>query len=249
MTETLPNLLHNDLVVMPSRCDSNCLLNTHSTLGLFEDIASEHALRLHVDEPTLIKESNAYWVVSRTRIVFDEHPRMFDRVSVETWPLQPESFKFYRCYSIKKDGRTVVAGKTEWLILDLNSHHIRRTDSINYPKLDHVKDNPLNEPLEKIKETFGEDDFVGEETVRSTDIDMNRHTNNVSYCRMMMNLFSNSFADNHILKEINIEYMAESFENDVLGCYMKTDGNTCFVELRRDGKPVVRAKIIFEPAK
>lgn len=246
MTETAPNLLHNDLVVMPSRCDSNCVLNTHSTLGLFEDISSEHALLLNIDEPTLIKESNAYWVISRTRIVFHERPRMFDKLSVETWPLHPESFKFYRCCSVEKDGRTVISSKTEWLILDMDTHHIRRTDSIHYPIIHHVEKDPLSEPFEKIRETFDENDFVREDVVQSTDIDMNHHTNNVSYCRGMMNLFSNDFAKTHNLKEIMIEYLAESFENDVLRCYMKTKGDTCFVELRRDDKAIVRARILFE---
>lgn len=245
----MPNILNKKMTVLPSNCDCRRRLSLQNVLCIFEDVASEHARQLGIDAQHLIADCNAYWVVSRSRIIFNGHPAQFDEVEIATWPLQPDSFKFHRCYSISANSKPLIVGKTEWLMLDCTTHHIRRVEQSSYPVFDHVETDTCGEPFEKSRDTFDESNFVGETIIRSADIDSNLHTNNVVYCRILMNLFSIDFYNGHQIKQFDIEYIAESHEGDVLRCYMKPDGDAFLFEIRRDDKTIVKAKMIFEPAK
>ena len=81
--------------------------------------------------------------------------------------------------------------------------------------------------------------------VRSTNIDFCHHTNNIEYIRFLLNTYTVEQLENSIIKEIEIDYINQSFEGQILDIYKKTVGNKDIFEIKCQEKSIVKGEIVF----
>ena len=133
--------------------------------------------------------------------------------------------------------------RVELCVLDIATQRIKKISSVG------VDESMLTPATEEI--AFGKFDNtelspVEQVKVRSTNIDHSHHTNNLEYLRFVMNTYSVAEIEAKTVKEMEINYSSQSYENDVLDVLKAQSEDRDFIVLQKNGKPVIRCEIVFK---
>ena len=161
-------------------------LSMVSAINYFQESAWRNAESLGLGFNELAAK-NRFWVLSRLYVEMYRYPLWSDTVEVETWPKGMESLFAMRDFRIKTAGGDEIlgAGTTAWLIIDGTTHRLQRIEQISenmpiYPQ------NAVERKLDKIALV---DAMTPQIRIIAgyTDVDVNRHVNNVCYLNWAIN--------------------------------------------------------------
>ena len=240
----MENRYTQEFAVLPSVCDSSARLGVPDTFALFMDLAAIHAEQLEFDTPRLMKQ-DLFWLTVRTRVRFFRRPKLAERVTLATWPEAPSKLRTDRDYSITRGGELLVAGKTEWTILEMDSGKLHPMAGMFAPDFTFYPDTVWEEPFTRMKDEPLEE--FARYTVRSTDIDLGGHMNNAAYLRALAGTFSTEQWQGMNIRELEIAFRSPCYEGDMLVWQKREDGNE--MSLRPalpDGKTIVLVRILHE---
>lgn len=235
-----------NMTVLSGQCDSLMRLRTEAAFMSFQDMASRHAMFMGIDDFSLLEKDNALWVVSKTKVKINKLPLWNDNITLRTWPLGAEGVRCNRCYQIIKDGEVLINAITEWVIIDATSRTLRKIETTSYPNdVEWIQEKSIEEKFRRFKDNFTEEDFVYKRLVRSGDIDVTHHTNNVTYITMLLDTFSVKELESMSLKDIEVSYLNESLEGETLSIYRKEREDGIYFSIKKeDGKVVLMAFIL-----
>ncbi|MFA5562298.1 MAG: acyl-ACP thioesterase domain-containing protein, partial [Eubacteriales bacterium] len=236
--------------VLLSECDASGRMSLLAALYAFQDVATQHSAQMGVDGVTLLRESRAHWVLTRTLVRLFERPALLGEVTVTTWPSQPVGVRCDRNYLLTRDGRRLLDGRAEWVIMDADTRHVRRLSSTCYPaQMAYRTDKPCEQPYRRLEDCLTDRDRVDTRTIRSTDIDMVGHTNNVVYARMFLDTFPAAFFEAREIASFEIHFLQESREGEAVGIYRRQEGadGCLFAARRADGVTTTLAALQFHP--
>lgn len=192
-----------------------------SICDLLQETAGNHALNLNFDISQL-KEQNLTWVLHRLHVVMDRYPEWRDQIIVKTWPSSGDTLRAYRDFLITNaEGHEIGRGLSYWLMIDTTSRRpVRMPDEVLEmapADTDHVLD--VKSDRIKVEGSVAESK---EFRVRRSDLDVNKHVNNVKYIEWALE----ALPDNHGVTEIDIEYRAECTLGDSVSSeYIISDEN------------------------
>lgn len=218
------SVLKKDLTVYTSHCDSSAKMGIPNAFSIFMDLATEHANELGVGSEVLTPKG-LLWVASKTKAIFYNRPAMMQKTEISTWPEKPERIRFNRNYAIKSGDELLISGKTEWAIIDKQSGRPQKSDGIYPSKLDFCEDKLIVEPFSKIDTNFEGCQLLCCYKVKSTDIDLYGHMNNVAYVRAIMEMFSSKELEEMNIKSFEINYRIPCFEGEALNVYKRDTDN------------------------
>ena len=112
--------------------------------------------------------------------------------------------------------------------------------SICYPELQMEKIKNVKTDFYNLKEQINSSDYVYTRVIRSTDIDVNNHTNNLKYNQIAIDAFSVDELKSIEVKEYEIYFVNETYEGDKIDVFKKKVKNIFYLEGR------VEDKIIFK---
>jgi acyl-ACP thioesterase len=186
-------------------------LTLYSLFNYFQDIASEHAVKLGYGRDDLMKR-NSFWVLSRIYAVISEWPFWEDTLVVRTWPKGTDKLFALRDYEVcYQDGRLVASASSSWLIVDQATRRIQRPDN---PLIHHNSDFPLKNSLprnaSKLEPVTLDSRIASRFKVQISDLDINLHTNNVRYLKWTTDCYDLRFVLNNEPFSAEINYLAES---------------------------------------
>ena len=240
----MENRYTQEFAVLPSVCDSSARLGIPDTFALFMDLAAIHAEHLEFDTPRLMKQG-LFWLTVRTRVRFFRRPKMAERVTLATWPEPPGKLRTDRDYTITRSGELLVAGKTEWTILEMDSGKLHPMAGIFAPGFTFYPGTVWEEPFTRMKDE-PLDEFA-HYTVRSTDIDLGGHMNNAAYLRALAGLFSDKDWQGMNIRELEIAFRSPCYEGNTLIWQKRENGNELSLRAALpDGKTIVLARILHE---
>ena len=240
----MENRYTQEYAVLPSVCDSSARLGVPDTFALFMDLAAIHAEQLEFDTPRLMKQG-LFWLTVRTRVRFHRRPRMAERVTLATWPEPPGKLRTDRDYTITQNGELLVAGKTEWTILEMDSGRLHPMAGVFAPDFTFCPDTVWGEPFTRMRDEAMEE--FARYTVRSTDIDLGGHMNNAAYLRALAGLFSVRDWQGMNIRELEIAFRAPCYEGDTLLWQKHEDGGELSLRAALpDGKTIVLVRILHE---
>lgn len=231
------------LTILPSMCDATARLGVPNAFALFMDLATEHAETLGIGMNGLMKQG-LFWLTVRTRIRFIDRPALTEAVTLRTWPEKPERSRCNRDYAILRGDRIIVAGKTEWMIMNLKTNRLHPVDGVFPGDLEILEDKVLPEPFVRMTDDFDGADSLGAYTVSSTDIDLGGHMNNAAYVRAIAGAFSSKDWQAMNIREMEVAFRSPCFEGETLDIQRRTTDAGTDVRLSRDGKTIVLARII-----
>lgn len=216
-------------------------VNFVELMKLFETATFNHSQLMGLDHESMEKHSNAFWIVSKMKVVLNNAIHTGDNVRVTTWTRDLGTVRALRDCVIKTKNKLNAKFLAEWCCLDINSRNIRRLDSIKYPTLEMDKTNFVNINFTNLKENVDETNYVYSRVVRSSDIDMNYHTNNLKYNYMVLDAFTLDELKSFEVKEYEIYFVNESYFNDTIDIYKKRIKNIYYIEGKIQDRTVFRA--------
>ena len=206
----------------------------------------EHSKEMELDHETMLSRSNAFWVITKMKLLLNGEIKSGDKINITTWTHETGSVRALRDCVIKQKNSVKVKATAEWCCLDYETRKIRKLNSINYPQLQMEKTKNLNTKFSNIKEEVDSKDLVYKKTIRSSDVDLNNHTNNMKYNNIVIDAFTTDELSKIVLKEYEIYFVNESYEGDVIDVYKKKIKNIYYVEGKIQEKTIFRAVIKYK---
>lgn len=239
----MPTVYTRDVTILPSRVDAGGRLSHVHAFDLFMDTATQAAGALGLGWDYLIRKG-LFWITVKARICFDERPALLDEVRIVTWPEQPDERRCNRHYELRRDGRTLMRGKTEWAIVGVGDGKPRPMSEVFPADLEFPSDIACPEPFPRIDGPFEEAPFALHK-VRSSDIDMARHMNNVAYVRAIVDAFSVAEWERMDVRQIDMIFLHSAREGDALAFRRCRCGDGLdIVGTLEDGRPCVMARLV-----
>ena len=178
-------------------------------LTMLEETAAEHCY--HIGHCLYsLERQNIGWVLLSGAINMDKYPKYKESITIRTWISKYSLFKGYR-ENIIFDGLGNVMGKAKgvWAFFDIE----KRRPS---PVFEEIKskwgiNNEISAEinLNNIKIVNAEvpkQDF----NIYKTDIDSNKHVNNIKYFHWLIESLPEEVLDNFYLKTINARFFSEA---------------------------------------
>ena len=231
------------LVVNDVNVNFNMVVPVDELLKLFEMATFQHSQLMGVDHKTMEEKSNAFWIVSKMKVVNLSPITSGEKINVTTWTRELSTIRALRDCVIKSGQKTKAKFLSEWCCLDLQTRKVRRLNSICYPDLEMERTKYNNITFSNIREQVNETDYVYKRVVRSTDIDMNNHTNNLKYNQMALDAFTVNELNSMIIKEYEVYFVNESHFGDEIRIYKKKIKDGYYIEGVNEEKTIFRAVI------
>lgn len=213
--------------------------NVANIMTIFQQAVTEHTVVLGVNAPAVKEKLNAKWVITRVRFEISECLSIGDSYTVKTWPLEAKMLRFGRSFIIEKEGRRIASAYTEWCLLDIDTDEVIRAKNLTMPIETYLTDRVVTRPFSQKKAQMEKSDAVYTKTMRVSDLDINRHVNNISYIKMALDCFDTSELESTDFKSFEMYYLSQCYEKDEITLYRKDD---C-IEARRGDTPVFRCTV------
>lgn len=232
-------------IVSGSLSDANANLSIIGVFQIVEDMVTELMGKLEIDGITTKEKYNAIWVMTKNRVKFLKSLKWGEKFISESFISIVSPAKIIIDTALKdKEGGICIYSRVELCALDIESGKVRKTCSvgvnesfvdgtplleIKYSRFDNIE-MPL---FEKFK-------------VRSTNIDFYQHTNNIEYIRFILNSYSVKQLKTLNIKEMEVNYLSQSFENEELSLYRENFNNRDLFVIKNDDKIVIKCEIILK---
>lgn len=243
------NYLENKIEIQSQDVDYNLKLSIPGLMSIFQEAVSKQSAMMKIDYCAMKEQSNAFWVLSKFKIeVESEMPTWREIVNVATWPRKPELVKCYRDYLLKdNDGKIIVRATSRWCVLDMETLRIRRISGTCFPsEFEFYEEVALEPDFEKVETELDESCYVFTKEILYSDLDMNKHTNNVVYDVLSVDALSLDEFDSRKIKTFDIEFINQSYYKDKIKIYRKKiDEDKVIVLGKKDGQEIFKTIITF----
>jgi medium-chain acyl-[acyl-carrier-protein] hydrolase len=197
-------------------------LSLYSLFNYLQDIASEHAVRLKFGRDDLMRE-NRFWVLSRIAADIYLWPEWEDTIVARTWPRGTDKLFAIRDYEVLyPDGRHIASGSSSWLVVDRTTKKIQRPDEMltRFNSEVSIK-NSLGRNAGKVAPLSDHGTKSDPFKIKSSDLDVNLHTNNVIYIKWVTDTYDPNYTSDHIPVSLEVNYLAESVWGEEV--FIRTD--------------------------
>lgn len=221
-------------------------LKPSSILNYFQEVATRHAIELKIDYYNLIIH-NEYWVLSRICAEIDKYPKLGDEITVVTYPIAPRMIDCDRDYYIlDSNGNIIIRGVSKWLILDSQTHKIKRINLQYFNGLKFIDKRAIQDPNWKVEPANNMIEIF-KNRVRLDDIDINRHMNNAKYANVAYNALEPSDILEKNIKSFSVNYLSEmKYNQDYTVKKFYNNKHDVIIEIECKNKPAFRTRILFD---
>ena len=222
-------------------------LSLVGSFNLVQNIMTEYFESFKGDNLRIIKNNNAIWVVTKTRLHFVKSAKWQDLLIGKSYTtkIKPIRIDLESTFRVENDD-IVFCSKQEICVIDLDTRKLRKISTVDYPSDMMVENSVFHSSFSRLSEDFSDDDYVCKQKVFSSDIDFSNHTNNVAYVRFLVNTLPCEFFREFLITDFEIHYINESREGQILKIYQKRKDNSVdFLALSGDDE-IVRARALIE---
>ncbi len=234
-------VLEKQIMILPGMCDSTARLGIPDAFSLCMDLATEHAEELGCGLNALMPQGK-FWLTVKTKLRFYRRPRMTETVTVSTWPEKPGAMRCLRDYLVRSDDEILVAGKTQWAIVNTVSGRLESMAGVYPEGLSLSSEQALPDPFARVDGPFTGEPFASY-TVRSTDIDLGGHMNNAAYLRALLGCFSAAEVKELDIRQIDMVFRAPCYEGDELELRRRPTEAGLDLAFLREGNPAFLARL------
>ncbi|MBI9053909.1 MAG: hypothetical protein JEY96_08845 [Bacteroidales bacterium] len=191
--------------------DHNGKLTLPTIFHLLQECAWENAQANEFGFEDLEKQ-NAFWVLSKIYIEINEYPEWKDDIEIKTWPKGIDGLFAIRDFQIFNQGKIVARATSYWLILDQSTKRPKRLEQFNFIHENFFKENAIAKVLGKVP-FQGDLAELDKRKVYYSDLDVNKHVNNATYVRWILDSY---FSEENInISEFEINFLTELKLNDI----------------------------------
>ena len=206
-------------------------------MSIFQDAVTDHTAILGVGANTIIKTIGAKWVITRIRFEISGSLSVGDEYTVSTWPLAAGPLRFPRTFVISKNQKIIARAFTEWCLIDAKTDEVMRSRVLTLPIDEYLTDKAITGKFSCAKPQDPE--LIYTHTVRASDLDINRHVNNITYIKFALDCLNTQELESLDITSFEMYYLSQCFEGQTLSFYR--EGN--LIEARCDDRIVFRCTI------
>jgi len=207
--------------IRASEVDFNQRATLPAICDLLQEVAGNHAQKLNFDI-TDLQEEKLTWVLHRLCVKMDRFPDWRESITIQTWPSSGDGLRAYRDFLIlDANGNTIGKSLSYWLMMNTESRKPTRIPK----KVLNMAPSEVEHVLPVEKADFPQmENSEAQQTfeVRKSDLDLNRHVNNVRYIEWALACLS----DKDRINEIDMQFKSESVLGDTITVTaMKSSGS------------------------
>jgi len=221
-----------------------------SIINFFSDMATQQAEDIGLGFEWL-EENNLAWVIYKWDINMIKYPRYNEKIIVKTWPYSLRKFYAYKKYEILDlEGNVLCTADSLWFLINTNKRKPARITEKIYNGFKISMDCDDKVDFEKISDP--ETIHAGKSfDVRYSDIDTNRHVNNVKYIDWCIETVPLDVVLKYSLRNIKVVYEKETSYGDTINVATEILRDekivTCIHKIEdREGKKLTLVKTIWE---
>lgn len=192
--------------------NGNCKLT--SLLQYFQEVAWHHAEYCRFGYFDLLKK-NKFWILSGLEIQIHEYPRWEDEIEVATWPKGIDRLFALRDFEMKKNNTLFCKGTTTWLVVDSNTQRIQKPEIVFENFNDFLYQDAIQRRPIKVEENTP-NTIASSITARYSDLDVNKHVNNVRYVQWAIDSLPFGLFNKNTVKLFTINFISETRIGDVI---------------------------------
>lgn len=191
--------------------DQEGQLTLHALFHFLQECAWDNA-RVNNFGYEFLKANNAFWVLSRILVQMDDYPVWKDEIQIKTWPKGTDGLFALRDFEIILNHKVIGRVTTSWLILDMDSRRPRKLDGFNFFHENFIQEHAIERKPGKIIFS-GDLEKREHRKVHYSDLDVNKHVNNASYVRWILDSYFMS-KEAKPIQEFEINFISELSQND-----------------------------------
>lgn len=229
--------------VLASECGSLATLSLLGAVEKVQDHVCEFFGQLGIDQRNLRKNYNSMWVFVRNKIVLTKELDWGERFTVKCFITKISTLTMQvDTVFITKSGEQALYSRIEICLLDFLTSKLKRISEIGDLSLEMIESPLLNLEFNKLRDAENAEN-INQIRVGASSIDFCKHTNNTQYVKYVIDSLSVSELEKKRPQLIEIAYVAQSRENDVLDIF-KTyfEGGNYYI-LKKGNEVVARCLI------
>lgn len=230
-----------EYVVDIGHIDARGMARPSAIVEFMQDIATCHAEVMGISGEWMA-EKKAFWVLSRLKYQIKRPLRPYETIRLTTLAREIRGASWYRDFVIEAEEGIIGHALTIWAIVNLETRRLVRPKvlGLGFDK----QDTGFTETLKAIRSDELEPCF--DRVVRYSDIDVNRHLNNVKAVDILSDAFGLETDENRWVSQLQVNYIAETICGTVLNIRRGTGaGNSLCVSAFEGEKEKVQAEVIF----
>ena len=191
------------------------------------------------------------WLMTRLEMQINSIPKWAEDIYVETWSRSIEKITAYRDYIIwDNEGKEVAKGTATWAVVDIEKRKIQKLEELSVKWPSNSGKSALGKSADKVQRL--NDHVAGKFfAVKYSDLDMNRHVNNVKYIEWIMDGYTMDFIESKEICKFEINFIDETNYGDDVAVNAERISEAPLVFLnnivrKSDGREICRAKITFK---
>lgn len=221
-----------------SFCGADVKLSVEGAFRIVEDMVTELMGDQKIDGVTCMREYGGMWVFVRNYIDLLQPVDWMEEYTAKSFISSFSKVRLYIDTVLEKaDGTMALTSRLELCAVDLETGKIRKAATVGVGENTPPEDSPVEITYSREKPVKSE--LLDEITVRSTDIDYCKHTNNISYVRYFMNQYGVEDLIARPVKSIEVQYGTQTHEGDRLEVWRCGSENADAFEIDIDGKAAV----------
>lgn len=222
-----------------------------SVIGFFEiaeEAVTELMGELKIDGITVKKAYSAVWVFTKSKLKILGNIAWNDQYTVVSFISGVTGVSIDINVEIVDEAEELCGClKVELCALDLQSGKIRKVSTVGVDGSIKVETPKADISFARFNaENLSEAEQV---QVKYTNLDFVGHTNNKEYIRFVLNTYSVREMEKRPIKEMDIVYMNQTYEDDILTVLKSSDGDSDIIAIQKDGKFIIKSKIVRDACK
>ena len=204
-----------DYQVLSYDADRQQNIKLSSLQRWFQDAADAQCSHFGCDYITMREKMNFVFLLVKSSINLYKPLKLEKTYTITTWNKDSKGIQFFRDFSVSdKDGNLCAEGGTSWVLVDPNTHKMKKPSEVDFP-LPECRDDVHGTRLAKMQ--MPELQYVGDKQVYYTEIDSNEHLTNWVYADIVTNCLPD--LNGKRIAEMDISYAAEAFEGEIIKLY------------------------------
>ena len=217
-----------------------------SVIGCFqiaEEAVTELMGMLKIDGITVKKLFNAVWVFYKSKLKLLKNISWNEQCTVVGFISKITRISIDIDVEIRNEiNELCMYFRVQLCALDIETGKILRVSAIGV-------DDSISTEDPEIDISFSKFDVenlpkIEQVKVKYTSIDFAGHTNNKEYIRFILNAYSVSELETNPIKEMDVVYVNQTYENDILTIHKSTDMNNDIFLIEKDENIIFKCKIV-----
>ena len=218
--------------------DDDGLIGLRGAMHYFQNIHTWHLRSIDKGNDILPQKYEAGWIYTRYHVALKQKMDYRGELTLRAW-MEPyrQPVLVNEDVEIMQHGKITACGKMECCVFSLSRQRPMRLTAIDFPDCfaeavpNHIPDFlGIEKTADNMEERYLR-------TVRTSDLDVNRHMNNLRYIEMFQDAHDSAFWRDFTPNEMEICFVSQCREGEKISVLSKPENNTIHLAaLHQDGR-------------